>query len=261
MRSRYLGLFLAVAVVLVLQTAASAGTVAGVFNPTSVLTEDPGTGDDNDIAIGFRQIQMTVEDAGLYTYSSGPLTGQTVHMADFIFRNINPGSPFGFQRSSITDIWFDQITPGGVLGPLSLPGTSLSDPTNNPIITSSSGVAFGLWAKPEKPPGWSTITPKFDSPYFSTDSGNKNFHNGINDPNEWLTIRFKLAGNSTAYDAVKAISRGELRVAIKMQGYASGGSETFLIAPAPSAAIGGVALFGVLGLSGIVRERRRRRMA
>ena len=68
--------------------------------------------------------------------------------------------------------------------------------------------------------------------------------NGVN-PLETLGVVFNLQLGGTFADIVSELTTGELRVGIHVQGYATGGSESFVNLPVPEP---GTALLLSLGL-------------
>jgi len=78
-------------------------------------------------------------------------------------------------------------------------------------------------------------------------------HMGVN-PDESLTIIYDLAGiSSTFADLTGELKNDNLRVGIHVQGFISGGSESFIVeTPEP-------ATFGLLALGYLWLSRRKRR--
>jgi hypothetical protein len=143
---------------------------------------------------------------------------------DFVFHNRGP------QDSSITDVYFADGTLLGIAA-----------------IYNGSGVSFSQWATPGNLPGGKSIGFNTTSG-FSADSDSPVQPNGVN-PDDVLTIRFDLIGGKTYLDTLAALQDGSLRIGIHVQGFASGGSESFVAIPEPGSAllIGcGLALFGIL---------------
>jgi hypothetical protein len=86
--------------------------------------------------------------------------------------------------------------------------------------------------------------------------------NGVN-PGEFLTVIWSLLGGVTYSDVIAALNlggdqSGSLRIGIHVQGFANGGSESFVNAtptpvPVPAA---GLLLMGALGALTVARRRK-----
>lgn len=151
------------------------------------------------------------------------------------------------RASSITGVYFDDPSPFSL---------DFSAPKNAPIITSSSGVSFSRQLSrrgvAQNLPGGTTIS--FDSDY--TVGANAPVQpNGVN-LGESLSIlfntepRFKDPFNAVITD----LQKGSLRVGIHGQGFANGGSESFVneAVPEPMTMLGsGIAL----GFGGLLKRR------
>jgi hypothetical protein len=171
-----------------------------------------------DVALGEAQLSMQV--------SPGPGANQV----QFTFSNSGPAA------MSITDVYFDD-------------GTLLGIAT----IVNGPGVDFSQGASPGDLPGGNNLSPAFvTSAGFSADSNPPAQPNGAN-PGEWLTIIFNLLPGVTFADTIEALApqSGALRVGIHVQGFATGGSESFVHVPAPASGL------MVLG-AGLAATRRRR---
>lgn len=194
-----------------------------------------------DAAIGEAQLSVTISD---YTVdgSGGGLADTQVL---FTFFNIGPAA------SSITDIYFDD-------------GTLLDISS----ILNSTGVDFTEGASPGNLPGGNGIS--FETTAgFLADSAAPTQPNGVN-PGEQVSILFDLLTGVTLEDTIAALAPAspglipDLRIGIHVQGFASGGSESFVNGPptepgpgvpvpAPLALLG----FGGLLLGWTTRKQRR----
>ena len=174
-----------------------------------------------DCAIGETQLTVDVTDAG---------SGLTL----FTFSNTGLGA------SSITDVYFDD---GSLLGIAFLDN---SDP----------GVSFSQLANPANLPGANNATPPFQTTAgFSADSNPAVQPNGVN-PGESLGVYFNLQSGQTYADVIDELTTGMLRIGIHVQGYATGGSESFVNNPVPAPAAVWLFSTGLLGLAGIARRKR-----
>jgi hypothetical protein len=212
-----------VAAALAVLALAPGSAVAGpaLYSVGSITNNSP-----TDSAIGAAQVHVEVIDAG-----GGNVT--------FRFTNSGP------LASSIMGVYFDDS---------SLLGTA--------SISSSAGVSFSAGGSPTSLPGGKTIN--FNTTQWFT--ANPGQANGVN-PGESLDITFHLANNATYGNILAALDLayrnpgvdmvGGLRIGIKVQGFADGGSESFLLVPEPSSIA--LALSGLVALSiaGAGRLRRR----
>jgi hypothetical protein len=176
-----------------------------------------------DGAIGEGQLFLEVDDPN-------PSDGQI----DFIFTNIGP------EASSITDVYFDD---GNLL--------SIASITNTPNL-----VQFSQLASPSNLPGGNNLSPPFvNTAGFSVDSDPPTQLLGVN-PGEFLGITFDLQAGGVLDDIINELASGALRIGIHVQGYDSGGSESFVnneVIPAP-----GAILLGSIGVGFVGWLRRRR---
>ena len=149
-----------------------------------------------DAAIGEAQLFVEVSDPG----------GGLVL---FDFFNAGPAD------SSIADIYFDD----GDL--LSLVSIDNSDP----------GVSFSQGASPPNLPGANNASPPFvTTAGLLADSDPPVQPNGVN-PGESVGLTFSLAGMQTFDDVIDDLTSADLRIGIPVQGFASGGSESFVNGP------------------------------
>jgi hypothetical protein len=176
-----------------------------------------------DCSIGEAQLTVDVTDAG---------AGQVL----FTFSNSGP------EASSIADVYFDDGSIPSISGIAS-------------IDNSDAGVSFSLGSNPPDLPGGNSITPAFNATTgLTADSDAPTQPNGVN-PGESLGILVDLSSGVSYADLLSDITSMDLRIGIHVQGYATGGSESFINnVPVPAA----VWLFGsgLLGLVGVARRRR-----
>jgi hypothetical protein len=154
-------------------------------------------------AIGEAQLKVDVTDPG---------NNQVL----FTFNNAGPAA------SSITDVYFEDGTLLGIAQ-----------------ITNGTGVDFSQGASPGNLPGGNSITPAFNaSAGFTADSNPPVQPNGVN-PGESLDVLFNLINGQTFDDTLAALAQtslfgnppGGLRIGIHVQGFADGGSESFVNVP------------------------------
>jgi len=162
--------------------------------PASALTFDCITNNNvADCTTGEAQLSVTVTD---------PAGDSNVL---FTFENSGP------LASSITDVYFDD-------------GTLLAIAS----INEGPGVAFSQGASPGNLPGGNNADPDFEATAgFTADSDPPTQPNGVN-PGEFLEITFTLLAGDTFDDVLAALDDGSLRIGIHVQGFALGGSESFI---------------------------------
>lgn len=171
----------------------------------------------------------------------------------------NPGSDqvlFTFYNTtaieacSITDIYIDD-------------GALLADIYS---LTGTFGVSFSNPATPGDLPGGNGIVPQFNtSAGLSADSDPDVYANGVNAATEYLEVLFNLKSGKTFADVLTAIDRGfhpelyynftsktwnfdHLLIGMHVQGFDSGGSESFIATPVPGALLLGMLGMGVAGM-------------
>jgi len=230
----------ALAVILIAPRAATAGPVYS-FN----VIPDSGSSA-VDAAIGHAQLSVEVNNGG---------TVAGTNFVNFTFRNAGPAA------SSITQIYFDD---GSLLALGTItegPGTDFRpanpDPGNLPrgnTINFHEHAGFSI----EPVPQGGTMA------------------NGVN-PGEFLTIQFSLQSGKTYLDTIALLDHSALtptvdvepglRIGIHVQGYASGGSESFVNDPSngpgvqsvPEPATVATALSGLIPVFVVGLRRRYRR--
>jgi len=163
--------------------------------------------------------------------------------------------------SSIADVYFDDGTLLGI--------SSLIDADDG--VGGDAGVDFSIGASPPNLPGGNGLAiPFVTTAGFLADSDAPAQPNGVN-PNEELFVIFELLAGKTFADTVAALSADpsdpnldSLRIGIHVQGFANGGSESFINVPPnggpPPQKIpepGIIFLLGA-GLLGVCLSRRRR---
>ena len=167
------------------------------------------------------------------------VTGAGDHQVLFQFGNT------GSFASSICDVYFDD----GSL--LSMAGIAWID-------NSSNGVSFSQDARPGNLPGGNNASPPFvTTAGFSADSDPEVQPNGVN-PGESLGIIFDLEDDQTFSNVLAELASGDLRIGIHVQGFDSGGSESFVNSipdPATVFLLGSACLMG--GLAGFRRKFRK----
>ncbi len=151
----------------------------------------------------------------------------------FLFNNAGPNP------SSIADIYFDTGLSGALSGPIS-------------FVDSLGTVSFSAGAAPGNLPGG---IPYGFSSDLSADSDAPVQPNGVN-PGEQIGLA--LTGNFA--DVTNHLNAGDLRIGLHVQGFANGGSESFInktSAPTAVPAPGSVLLAGIgISFVGFLRKRK-----
>ena len=193
----------------------AASITYATYQVVGVSNNDPGN-----TTIGESQLSVELMDLG-----SGQIK--------FVFSNSGP------EECSITDVYFDDRS--GLL--------------SNLTVINSTGVLFSQWATPSNLPAGNNLDPHFETSLgMSADSDPPVQLNGVN-PSEYLGIAFDLKSGWDVAGVDNSIYSGDLRIGLKVQGFADGGSETFVAVPAP-----GALMLGSLGVCIVGWLRRGRTM-
>ena len=193
---------------------------AALFGFDNITNNNAG-----DAAIGELQISVEVTDAG---------SDQVL----FTFLNSGP------EASSIADVYFDD---GSLLDFVYL--IDADDNGGDP------GVDFSQGASPPNLPGANNASPPFvTSADLSFDSDPPAQPNGVN-PGESLGILFDILSGSSFDDVIDSIESTDLRIGIHVQGFASGGSESFVNNPVPEPATMLLLGSGLISLAGSGRKK------
>lgn len=170
------------------------------IDPQTVTFDNCSTNNSGDVTIGKMQMSVSVYRGD----------GEQVK---FVFNNSGP------EESSITDVYFED---GALLGIAT--------------IVNGTGVSFSQYASPGDLPAGNDCYPPFSATVgFTADSDSPTQPNGVN-PGEWVTVIFNLKDDKTYDDVINDLRYGGLRIGIHVQGFASGGSESFVSVP-PTAVI------------------------
>lgn len=139
----------------------------------------------------------------------------------FEFTNVGPNA------SSITDVYFDDLgAPNNLF-------------TGIGSIVGSAGVSFAVGANPGDLPGGNEAVPSFVATSgLTADSDPPAQPNGVN-PGEWLQFLLNLDAGESVANVIGALDAGSFRIGIHVQGFAGGGSESFVnggnVVPLPGA--------------------------
>jgi hypothetical protein len=153
----------------------------------------------------------------------------------FTFLNAGPAA------SSITQVYFDDGSLSGIAS----------------IDESDTGVSFSKGASPANVPGANNATPPFvTTAGFLAGADSPEQPNGVN-PGESLGILFDLISGGTFSDVLDDIASGALRIGIHVQGFATGGSESFInnTSPVPEPTTMLLLGTGLIGFAIVGRKR------
>jgi len=193
---------------------------AALFGFDNITNNNAG-----DAAIAESQLSVKVTDAG---------------SDQVLFTLLNSGP----EASSITDVYFDD---GSLLA-----FADLIDADDN---GGDPGVDFSQGASPPNLPGANNASPPFvTTAGFAFDSDAPTQPNGVN-PGEELGILFNLLGSNSFADVIASLTNTSLRIGIHVQGFASGGSESFVNNPVPEPATMLLLGSGLIGLAGFGRKK------
>ncbi len=201
--------------------------MASTAAATTVTFECITDNNAGDCAIG--EAQLSVDVAGVVGNPNQVL---------FTFANSGPDA------SLITDVYFDDGTLLGIAG--------LIDSDDNYLgAFGDPGVDFSQGAAPPNLPGGNSLPIPFETTAgFLADADPPPAMRGV-DPGETLGVVFNLQGGGTLADILLELTNGDLRIGIHVQGYASGGSESFVNFPIPEP---GTGILLMLGLAGLARS-------
>ena len=178
---------------------------------------------------------VSANDAGNCAAGSAQL-GATVDAlggSQIVFTFTNTGAA----ALSITDIYFDDA--GSLLGIAA--------------IANGSGVSFSDGASPGNLPAGNGATPAFVAT-FGADSNAPVQPNGVN-PGETVAITFNLQSGTSFQDVLAELADGRLRVGLHVQGFANGGSESFVNTPLPEPSTLALLAAALIGLARVGRRR------
>lgn len=151
---------------------------------------------------------------GQFSVDISDISDATGPKASFTFYNV------GSFQSSITQVYFDD---GVLLGIAS--------------VVNGLGTDYSAGGKPPDLPGGNGCTPPFEvTAGFLATPEPPTQPNGVNNspatgPYESVTINFNLLTGTSFADLISQLTSGAVRIGIHVQGYASGGSESFVTGP------------------------------
>ena len=125
------------------------------------------------------------------------------------------------------------------------------------IDDSDTGVSFSVGATPGNLPAGNEASPPFiTTAGLSVDSNPPAQPNGVN-PGESLGLTLSLKSDYSYSDLLASLDSGALRIGIHVQGFADGGSESFVSKGIPSTPAPGALLLASIGVGIVLRGKRR----
>ncbi|HIK09872.1 MAG TPA: PEP-CTERM sorting domain-containing protein [Oscillatoriaceae cyanobacterium M33_DOE_052] len=173
--------------------------------------------------------------------------GENLSANQVLFKLSNAGPA----ASSITQIYFEDML------------NSLSGIATNGITGSGSGVSFSVSTGNLNLPGGNDSSVNFTEEY-GVRSLPPVQPRGVN-PGEWVSVLFNLNSGQTLQNVFDNLASQDMRVGIHVQGFANGGSESFVnlpprgVTPPPAQVPEPATLLGLGLVGGLMAGSRRRK--